>query len=197
MLQVREGFVYLLKISDIKSFQIHEEGGVSCATVHDMSCSSAPGPWPHLTLQGLVRAHHPHWQDFQEVSSGNTIYNMEKYTECKPHKICFENLRAFIFKSSMLGCYSEHFMYLFCVHFTLHSSTHFQVQGKLFSFYLFFRLHSLRCGFSGVVGGLQCLCQQRPVQHSHHGMHMAQTWHTACPQPGVMLMLFTSSKGES
>lgn len=60
MLQVREGFVYLLKISDIKSFQIHEEGGVSCATVRDMSCSSAPGPWPHLTLQGLVRAHHPH-----------------------------------------------------------------------------------------------------------------------------------------
>lgn len=104
--------------------------------------------------------------------SGKAIYSMEKHTECKPHKIGFENLRAFFFKSSMLGCYSEHFVYLFCVHFTLHSSTHFEVLGNLFSFYLFFCLHSLRCGFSGVAGGLQCLCQQRPVQHSHHGLHM-------------------------
>lgn len=42
----------------------------------------------------LVRAHYPHWQD---ISSGSAIYNMEKHTECNPHKICFENLRAFLF----------------------------------------------------------------------------------------------------
>lgn len=110
---------------------------------------------------------------FQESHQEIPFTTWKNNTECKPHKIGFENLRAFFFMSSMLGCYSEHFVYLFCVHFTLHSSTHFRVQGNLFSFYLFFCLHSVRCGFSGVVGGVQCLCQQRPVQHSHHGMHMA------------------------
>lgn len=63
MLQVREGFIYLLKISDIKSFQIHGEGGFSRATVHGMSCrllSEDRGPtspcmacraWSGVTMQ--------------------------------------------------------------------------------------------------------------------------------------------------
>lgn len=171
---------------------MHREGGVLCM-VWAAVLSGGHGHTSPCIM--LVRAHHPHWQ---VISSGNATYNMEKYTECKPHKTGFENVRCFFFfKSSMLGCYSEHFVYLLCVHFTLHSSTHFEVQGNLFSFYLFFCVHSLRCGFSGVVGDLQCLCQPRPVQHAHHGMHMAQTWHTACPQPGVMLMLLHHLKGKA
>lgn len=153
MLQVREGFVCLLKISDIRSCHIHGEGSVSRAWNELQLCLravAAPHPashWSWLTIHTDKLSHQEMplttWKNTQNV---NTT------------KLALKIL-GFFFKASMLGCYLEHFVYLFCVHFTLHSSTHFGVQGNLFSFYLVFYLHCLRCGFSGMVGGLQCLCQ--------------------------------------
>lgn len=54
---LREGFVYLLKVSDIRSFQIHGEGGVS-------------GAWCELQLfPRAVAPPHPAWP-----CSGLTIH---------------------------------------------------------------------------------------------------------------------------
>lgn len=68
---------------------MHGEGGVSCMVWAAVLSGGRGHTSPCIML---VRAHHPHWQ---VISSGNATYNMEKYTECKPHKTGFENVRVF------------------------------------------------------------------------------------------------------
>lgn len=136
---------------------------------------------------------------------------MEKYTECKTHKIGFEILRfSFLVLCAGLPLWIF-WVFVLCSHtkdvFTLYSSTDFRVWLLPF-FTFFFYCHSFKCGFL-ILSQFQVWifwgrfevcsaslskgqCGIRIVGGTCHRM-----WHAASLQAGAMLVLCTPSKGES
>lgn len=156
---------------------------------------------PRFACRAWFRACQPHCQGFREVWEGSASYNMEKYTECKTHKIGFEILRfSFLVLCAGLPLWIF-WVFVLCSHtkdvFTLYSSTDFRVW--LLPFFTFFSLLSQFqvwifwgrfevCSASLSKG--QCgICIVGGTCH--------RMWHAASLQAGAMLVLCTPSKGES
>lgn len=147
------------------------------AAVHGTSRPSVPGPWSHLALlrwQGSVGARQPHWQDLQEVWDGGANYNMEKYTECKKHKIGFEILRVFFSPPcwaatlNILGvCFM--FMYKGCV-YTVQLHT-FQSIGQSVQLLPFFLPSQFQVWIFWGRFEVCSASQQRSVQRFCRGRH--------------------------